>query len=67
MVMDLKNSGFKLFDKALEYLNTHPEFCKVWDQSAMNYAANGRFRILEDFLIFKILAIISVLLNLSNL
>lgn len=54
MVMDLQKIRVsKLFDKALEYLNTHPEFCKVWDQSAMNYAANGRFRILEDFFNFQ--------------
>lgn len=53
MVMDIeKVRESKIFDKALEHLNSHPEFCKLWDQSAMNYVANGRFRILEEFFNF---------------
>lgn len=54
MVMDMakiRATGF--FEKALEYLNSHPEYCKVWDQSAMNYVANGRFTPLDESFNFQ--------------
>jgi lipopolysaccharide biosynthesis glycosyltransferase len=32
-----------IFKTALEYLNRFPEYCKYHDQSALNYALNGRY------------------------
>lgn len=54
MVLDMlriQKSG--IFDKATNYLKRHPEHCKVWDQSALNFSINGDFEILEECFNFQ--------------
>ena len=38
----------RLFDRATRILSEYPSACKLHDQSALNYAANGRFIHLEQ-------------------
>jgi lipopolysaccharide biosynthesis glycosyltransferase len=54
LVMDMQRiSNSRLFDKALAFLNRHPEFCRLHDQSAINYAANGDIHKIDDLYNFQ--------------
>jgi lipopolysaccharide biosynthesis glycosyltransferase len=48
MLLDLeKIRRSRLFERATEILSKFPTACKFWDQSALNYAANGSFTPLD--------------------
>ena len=49
LVLDLEVIRTKaIFQKAIELLANHPEFCASHDQSALNYVINGDFELLDD-------------------
>lgn len=49
LLLDLeKIRRSRLFDRAAELLSKFPAACKFWDQSALNYAANGSFAALDQ-------------------
>jgi lipopolysaccharide biosynthesis glycosyltransferase len=49
LLLDLeKIRRSRLFDRAAETLSKYPAACKFWDQSALNYAANGSFTPLDS-------------------
>jgi len=49
LLLDLdKIRRSRLFDRAAEILSKFPAACKFWDQSALNYAANGSFAALDQ-------------------
>jgi lipopolysaccharide biosynthesis glycosyltransferase len=45
-MIKIKKNG--LFDRAFSILNQYPEFCKIWDQSPLNYVVNGCFTVLDS-------------------